>query len=481
MLKGVKMGNNEILEDINESYYEIDKIYEKEEEKKREDNFDKFLTNYNNIFNQFSWNNEVYSKLLLHSLLSKIFDKIYISVRANIIDPRISLLLIQTQASGKGKGMIMIKKIIERLNINNENPIKINSISDYTDAGLIGTIVETKVGKEFINSVKLGVFSDQYSDIIYMEEAKLILASNKNRKDSNIFQYINTGLNSVFSGENVINKEMRLGRVSCRVNACFILTTYPTSLADIEGLKSGFYRRLLTYYNNLSINDLKENNTILTDSIITSESKLIEYEKIINADLDRLTEELKGYINNYKKMFKDGYLRVGIGSYVGVYIESRMTEYFKRYSRDLGEDEAKILLSILTSYENYALVIASHRAIINNTSIISREDIIYAFNIIENIMHGLEKYIDYVYENNSDWRQKESKKFTLTIKKILLEILKNKKLSKMELTGLIKEQLKLLGIPKSNNVIFNALKELHNEGFIIVEKEGKNSFVRLNN
>lgn len=474
------MVENDILEEIDESYYKIDKIYELEEEKKREDNFDKFLTNYNNIFNQFSWNNEVYSKLLLHSLLSKVFSKIYISVRANVIDSRINLLLIQTQGSGKGKGMIMIKKIIERLNLNNETPIRINSISDYTDAGLIGTIVETKVGKETLNSVKLGILSEEYSDIIYMEEAKLILASSKNRKESNIFQYINTGLNSVFSGENVINKEMRLGRVSCRVNASFILTTYPTPLADVEGLKSGFYRRILTYYNNLSINELKENNTILTDSIIASESKSIEYEKIINSELDALKEEIKIYINNYNKMISDGYLRIGIGSNVGIYIEAKMVDYFKRYSKDLGEEEAKVLLSILTSYENYALIIASHRAVINNTSIISRDDIIYAFDIIDNVMMGLEKYIDYVYESNIDWRQKENKKTTLEIKKILLEILKDTKILKTKLVGIVYKELEKRQNKKGINAISSALKELQREGFIVVEKDGKSSYVKIN-
>lgn len=474
------MVENDILEEIDESYYKIDKIYELEEEKKREDNFDKFLTNYNNIFNQFSWNNEVYSKLLLHSLLSKVFSKIYISVRANVIDSRINLLLIQTQGSGKGKGMIMIKKIIERLNLNNETPIRINSISDYTDAGLIGTIVETKVGKETLNSVKLGILSEEYSDIIYMEEAKLILASSKNRKESNIFQYINTGLNSVFSGENVINKEMRLGRVSCRVNASFILTTYPTPLADVEGLKSGFYRRILTYYNNLSINELKENNTILTDSIIASESKSIEYEKIINSELDALKEEIKIYINNYNKMISDGYLRIGIGSNVGIYIEAKMVEYFKRYSKDLGEEEAKVLLSILTSYENYALIIASHRAVINNTSIISRDDIIYAFDIIDNVMMGLEKYIDYVYESNIDWRQKENKKTTLEIKKILLDILKDTKILKTKLVGIVYKELEKRQNKKGINAISSALKELQREGFIVVEKDGKSSYVKIN-
>lgn len=474
------MVENDILEEIDESYYKIDKIYELEEEKKREDNFDKFLTNYNNIFNQFSWNNEVYSKLLLHSLLSKVFSKIYISVRANVIDSRINLLLIQTQGSGKGKGMIMIKKIIERLNLNNETPIRINSISDYTDAGLIGTIVETKVGKETLNSVKLGILSEEYSDIIYMEEAKLILASSKNRKESNIFQYINTGLNSVFSGENVINKEMRLGRVSCRVNASFILTTYPTPLADVEGLKSGFYRRILTYYNNLSINELKENNTILTDSIIASESKSIEYEKIINSELDALKDEIKIYINNYNKMISDGYLRIGIGSNVGIYIEAKMVEYFKRYSKDLGEEEAKVLLSILTSYENYALIIASHRAVINNTSIISRDDIIYAFDIIDNVMMGLEKYIDYVYESNIDWRQKENKKTTLEIKKILLDILKDTKILKTKLVGIVYKELEKRQNKKGINAISSALKELQREGFIVVEKDGKSSYVKIN-
>jgi hypothetical protein len=273
---------------------------------------------------------------------------------------------------------------------------------------------------------------------------------------------------------------MRLGRVSCRVNASFILATYPTPLADVEGLKSGFYRRILTYYNNLSINELKENNTILTDSIIASESKSIEYEKIINSELDALKDEIKIYINNYNKMISDGYLRIGIGSNVGIYIEAKMVEYFKRYSKDLGEEEAKVLLSILTSYENYALIIASHRAVINNTSIISRDDIIYAFDIIDNVMMGLEKYIDYVYESNIDWRQKENKKTTLEIKKILLDILKDTKILKTKLVGIVYKELEKRQNKKGINAISSALKELQREGFIVVEKDGKSSYVKIN-
>ncbi len=477
------MGLNQKSEDkiIKENdFYKIDKFYELEEEKKREDNFDNFIQKYDNVFNKFSWNNEVYSKLLLHSLLSKLFNKVYISIKANTIDNRINLMLIQTQGTGKGKGMIMIKKIIEKLNEGNENPIKINSISDYTDAGLIGTIVETKVGKETVHVVRNGILSEEFSDIVYMEEAKIILASSKNRKESNVFQYINTGLNSLYSGENVISKEMRLGTVKCKVNACFILTTYPTPLADIEGLKSGFYRRILTYYNNLSISELKDNNKILIDSIISSENQSIEYENKTNKELDELVEDFKKYINNYNKMINNDKLRIGIGSYVGGYIEKEVFDLIDRYNKDLNDEDSKILISILGSYISYALIIASHKAIINNSTIISREDIIYSFDIVKKVMGGLENYIDYVYESNSDWRQKDKRNLVINIRKYLNSLFKNqKRISKMDLVKQVKDYLVEIKMPRSEMPIYSALKELQREKFIKIEKDGRNSWVML--
>ena len=450
------------------------------EMKKYINNFDDFLKDYLNIFNQFSWNNDLYSKLLFHSLLSKIFDKIYVNIRANVIDNRINLLLIQTQGSGKGKGMIIIKKLINELN-KSILSLKINSISDYTDAGLIGTIIEKKVKKESLNEVRLGIFAEENSDIIYMEEAKLVLASNKTRQESNIFQYINTGLNSIFSGENIINKDMRLGRVSCKVNACFILTTFPTKLADIEGLKSGFYRRILTYYNNLSILELKKNNEILTDSIISTENNADNFDIYTDSEIQALVFKFKNVIINYRNMIKNNKLRINIGNYVGAYIESKTSEYFIRYSKDLTDEEAKVLLSILTSYENYALIIASHRAIINNTTVIRREDIVYAFEIIDEVMHGLEKYIDYVYENNTDYREKYDKTLMLLIKDFLSVYLKEHEgITKSLLVNEIKTFLKNNNNPRSELPINRLLKVLLDEGFIKAVKNKKYINIYLN-
>lgn len=478
-----------------ESYYIVDNSLEENEyEKNYENNFDNFLNEWDIYYEQFSWNNPIPSKLSLHLLLSQTFKDIIIMIRGQKIDNRISCLIIQTQGTGKTAGADCIKdfiKAVDKIYKSNqdfkiaeqETLIKINSIDSFSDAGLIGTFREIPVSKlnpsGKIIEIK-GIFDKSNSDIIYSGEARKILASDKINSSSEVLQYINIGLNSKFTDSNIIIKTLRNGKITCNITASFLLTTYPTELISLESLRSGFYRRLLTYYNDLDLEEIKKNSIKYDNSIIsTSEKEKKKEEIIINTKL-HLARKYYSFYLNYIKKLNNGKIYLGMSKDIEIFLIAQTIDYVNHLNQELNIEEAKLMMAYYNSYKSYALIIASHRALINNMTIIRRDDILYAFKIIKPILRNLEIFIKNVYKNNLNFYQNQELNKDKNIKEFIKNTINknNKSIKRSDLIIELQKNSDILEISKNVSVLYKLLDKLKKEKFINIENL-RNSSITL--
>lgn len=452
---------------------------------KIEGDFDSIYEVWHRLFEMYTWNNEIYHKLLFHALLGQVFK--YISIRKGGIelDGRISFLLIQDQGTGKNTPFIPFKKICEEIdnsirsvpiNKNGNNfvsDIRVSSLDEFSESAVIGS--KTKVfdpaKKKFDEYENKGILDKSVSDVVAVKEAR-VLFNDSRVKNTNILQYFNIALEPFWDEGNVIKKHLNSGEIICTSEASTIMTTYPMNF-EIETLSTGIFRRLLVCYKEVKLSEKEENLLIGFDKLFTTKENKKKFESIwvdekgwIKMIADSL---ISAYQNATKNLFDNGKLVITFDEDVADEMKRFTKEMIKKLV-SLPEDELKIVDSIFTSYMDHTLIISAHRAVLDGRMNIRKDDIEYAEGLIREIDLSVIKFVKFVFKSKKNYYEKIELKNEEDWRKAIIKIMSGApghRMLKLELEKRLEDDT-----GKTKQTIYNHIKRFEiNENDAAGKKE----------
>ena len=443
---------------------------ENEPEQIEANDFESLYSLWDRYFNKFNWNNPIYHKLLFHVLIGQVFKNIKISKAGVELDGRISILLVQDQGTGKNTPFKPFYEICSIINNNLvENGfghLKCNKLDEFSDASTIGSIYNvTDENGTTRTRTSEGYFSKNKSDIILIREARNIL--NSYSRNSSIIQYINLALESIYSN-NAIKKILIAGEIVCEPTLSIIMTTYPVADMNIEVINSGLIRRLLVYYNRINLKDKNDNLIKGFKNLHMNDKQTDDFEE----NGIKYEEAIAEYIYSIFHEHREDNLTFTISKEV-VEELSKFTINYMSKSAYMYNDMGQTYSSIISSYMDYAIIIASHKALLSHRKEINGSDIRYSLEIIEVLIRNLAIFIDWIYKNNTNYYKAETYNNEVEFNKVVIGIISKRQaegnpinsseLSKM-LINLAKDGK--FGF-KGRDTVFRKLKSLIKAGTIV--------------
>ena len=499
--------------------------------------FDTIWQLWDSFFEEYNWNNPVYHQILFHVLIGQLFKNISIRKGGVELDGRVSALIIQDQGTGKNTAFTPFAKIcseIDRRLLAPNAPAGLNkekakerhekftrrlravSLDEFSDSATIGSIqlffdpnakteglkgetiavkdeanettakIEVdKTNPKIIRRFIYGVFSKEVSDIIMVREAKTIFSTHR-RENSNIIGYQNTAMESIWS-EHKIVKYLNAGKISCESEASFIETTYPTEDFDYELLVSGNLRRFLVYYNPIPLSKKIMNVQIGLDKLQKNEEEYQKFDKtwglITGGDNSKAMELIVSYIidkylyyyNN--KTSDEGKIILSFDNDAVEEMKRYITEKMTKFG-EYPEEFSSIVSSIFTTYSDTALAIAAHRAILNNKTNVSLEDIKYAEELITKITDSVINFASTIFAKiYKDKYTKLEKSHAHQWRYVYVETLKkyNWSLDYDKFAKIVKNTYATFGVEGKRTVtdaaIRKNLKKLQEEGIVSLQYE----------
>ena len=228
----------------------------------REDYGDKLIQDYMEIFNTYSIANEAYGKISFHVILGQALRQIHFAVGSRKIDIRVHLLLIKPQGTGKGAGYTFVERISKDLDL------RFQSLTESTDAGLVGTVVYDPATKQ--NVVVPGLLHS--ADIVGMEEAS-VLFDYANEFSKKNMTYMQQAMNPLWDASNTITKKLGTETIEIHPHASFVLTTYPPDRLVDKLLKTGFVDRVIPIFEDVTLADRL--------AVIRKLSEIFNYDKAL--------------------------------------------------------------------------------------------------------------------------------------------------------------------------------------------------------
>ena len=433
-----------------------------DEEEAKASDFDTFAALWQNHFSNYSWNNNLYVKLLMHNFIGQFFKNIYIEKGGVKLDGRINVFLIAPQGAGKNTPFPPFQELCKKVRIemeafakkdeaqrklattgtqDAESPVqaqddvetdikedevnktmRATSLDDFSDSATVGSVQRFPIydpEKKRVTLKKvynIGVFSKDKTDIVMIKEARRIVAAMNDPK-SMIVQYINLAAEPLWNHAPII-KILNSGEIKCWSEVSFVLTTYPTNLFTQELLNSGMIRRFCTFFNPLPVDRRIENAKIGISKLSNNAAEgFEELKKIGYTETEVLVDYIVNiiYANVRRRYVKEDYDEL-TGLYrILINVSPEAKQVYLDFIDKWGKKEKTYLpeisdihLSILTTYLDHAVVIASHRALFDARNSINREDALYSIKIIDELLQSLLKLILKVFDFESNYYQKTS-------------------------------------------------------------------------
>ena len=205
---------------------------------------DKLIEDYLDLFNSYSIKNELYGRISLHAILGQaICKRVYYQMGARRIDTRVHLLLIKPQGTGKGAGYGLVLKMAKAVGLN------FQSLTESTDAGLVGTLDRDENGNRIILDGLL-----KTADMIGMEEASVLFDYTNEFSKKNM-TYMQITMNALEDSSCFISKKLGPELIEFKPHASFILLTYPPDRLVDKLLKTGFMDRIICIFEEVTLED----------------------------------------------------------------------------------------------------------------------------------------------------------------------------------------------------------------------------------
>jgi len=314
------------------------------------------IDTYLDVFNSYSFKNELYGTISLHVLLGQaLCQNVCYEMGSRRIDPRVHMLLIKPQGTGKGAGYDFVDKIARKIGLN------FKSLTESTDAGLVGTL--EKDGKETI--VVPGLLQD--ADIVGMEEASVLFdyASEFSKKN---MTYMQITMNALEGSSCRISKKLGTQLIDFKPHASFILLTYPPDKLVDKLLKTGFIDRVIPIFEDVTLVDRLEVIRKMSEHIVsytpTKENK--EKEELL---ISSLTHIINKYTNRKKRILITEDIKNAL---LGV------IEEFSMQILDASPKAREKLEHFISRLYETLIKLAIHHAILSGRTNIELKDILYA-------------------------------------------------------------------------------------------------------
>ena len=317
---------------------------------------DKLIDDYITAFSTESFKNEMYGRISLHVLLGQALKNVYYRMGAREIDIRIHMLLIKAQGSGKGAGYGFIKKMAKLLELD------FQSLTESTDAGLIGTLQRDEVTKE-ITIVPGLLFS---SDVVGMEEASVLFDYTNEFSKKNM-TYMQITMNALEDSACHITKRLGNETIDFKPHASFLLMTYPPDKLVDKLLKTGFIDRVVPLFEEVTLMDRLEVIKIMSENINVANPEELEKQRRYVA------KRLKVVISKFQK----GKIRIVIPKDVHKIVLGVIQEFAMKILDASPKAREKLEHFISRLYE-ILLKLSIHHAILSNRAKLDISDIIYA-------------------------------------------------------------------------------------------------------
>jgi hypothetical protein len=246
---------------------------------------EKLINDYLALFNSYSFKNELYARISLHVIVGQALCRcVYYRMGARKIDPRVHLLLIKPQGSGKGAGFGFIEDVATALLMN------FQALTESTDAGLAGT---TQYDERMKMKVIVPGLLDG-ADIVGMEEASVIFDFQNEFSKKNM-TYMQITMNPLEDKSCRIVKRLGDTTIDFRPHASFVLTTYPPDKLIDKLMKTGFLDRMIPIFEDVTLADRLAIIRKMSENINISTKESFDEQK------ESVIKRLKIILDYYKK------------------------------------------------------------------------------------------------------------------------------------------------------------------------------------
>ena len=355
-----------------------------------------------NIFNNKSYFNELYGKMLLHSLLGQLFRNKPIYKGSKKIDQKIHILLVQSSGSGKGEGLRVFKDLVENVNRELEASRKkilrktglqsiielnySNFAGEETDAVLLsrfGRKEDARKGYDYELTIP-GKF-EKFDFYIYEEAQDFLEKKAYSQKATNYFLHILEG--------KTIEKELEKwnGNATKTVGrGSLIAVSRPLSNLSYMLLYSGLFQRCFTILRIIS--DEEKMDMIKRASIEVSQkaSKHRKDKQSYDKEIGQLSKDIvKLYYN-----LVDKEMDVREPEKINTILMNLIVGLNNRINIELENEEHKnIAKSFVSRYPEIIMKLMYHNSIMRNSRFVEVEDILSAIDLVEESYDLMENWV----------------------------------------------------------------------------------------
>jgi hypothetical protein len=410
-------------------------------------------------FDKYAYRQPFGALLSFHCLLGQIIKDVYIykeklngSVSlSHPIDLRINLILMRPSGTGKSVGLDFVNNIVKGMDLTTRQP------SDFTDAGLIGSIEKPD---KFGQNITYGIFYD--SDFITFDEAEILFEKSTHKEGA--LRRFNVALNTLGQASQKIYKRMRWGDIEYHPHFSTYFVSVPFFGFE-EKIKSGFPQRHLINIEDEVINErlrsMKED--ISRISFSTSPQKRDKIKEIGTQKYDywkEIFDKLRTFAVETKFNQSDD---------IKNYIEKKIMPLYKVTGKIKSVEVQGIMFSFLARYLDHLYRLIFHSAIIRNSKTIEKIDVDYAYSIIK------KTYTSILYYIEVNTRKSEDKLQDKVLQYIYSQLSSDKpKIRSGDLVTSIQNKFK-----KSPGTIFKILNEYVSKKLLIKEDDTKGGKERM--
>jgi len=321
-------------------------------EAKHEGDFgEKIIDDYVELFSLNSFKNILYGKISFHVILGQaLSEHIYYKQGAREIDPRVHMLLIKPQGTGKGAGYGFVERMSKSIGLD------FQSLTESTDAGLVGTIENDEIVPGLLQS----------ADIIGMEEASVLFDYNTDFSKKNM-TYMQITMNALKDSSCHISKRLGTETIEFKPHASFVLMSYPPDKLVDKLLKTGFIDRVIPIFEDVTLLDRLEIISAMLKNInaITKES----FNKKFNS--------LKERINVIVKTYEKSRIPITIPEEIHKVSFKIINEFANRVQTASPKAREK-LEHFITRLHETLLKLAIHHAVLERRTVVNTSDMLYA-------------------------------------------------------------------------------------------------------
>lgn len=409
---------------------------------------DEHIAAWDTRFNEFSYNNPVYARLCHHLLLGQVLRNQKIIKHGIKIDGRFSFFLVQSSGSGKSTALGFVIDKTDALGLS------FNSITDWSDAALIGTIEqkEEEKGKTSYEKVE-GLMGD--ADILHIDEASLLFTPSKYNQST--LSHLQIALNPIGSPSNRITKKLAHGDpITVYPHLSLFLTSYnPTKVSDLVANR-GIMQRMAIYVRFLNSEDR-----------LANAFKDIEYLGVDSVDKEDLEDSIRTTLqaisDHYEK--EENKIEFDMG----------IKPMLKNYAKKLHDVTINVnpyiqeqINSFLPRYLTMMYVIAMHHAAMRLSSLVEKDDVNYAYKLTKVMFDSVVAWLESEMELTSKVKVRGKKQAVRAAISIFDANQKGGKMSLPKFIRLIEEKT-----GRSKASVYRDLKSVELNRYLLIDMDGK--------